>query len=64
MLKHGIHENVTWHAKMSQLLFSRIQGKPACIGLSRQLLPTTHGFIYKMLVACASDNKGRSLLIS
>ena len=27
-------------------------------------LPTTFGCICKMLVACASDNKGRSLVIS
>ena len=47
--------------KCHKLLFSWIQGRPAWIGLWRQLLPTTFDCVYKMLVACASDNEGRSL---
>ena len=27
-IQHGINENITWHTKMSQLLFSGIQGRP------------------------------------
>ena len=34
------------------------------MGLWKQLLPTIVECIYKMLVACASDNEGRSLFIS
>ena len=37
--------------------YPKIQGRPAWIGVWRQLLPTTFGCIYKMLVACASDNE-------
>ena len=38
-----------------------LQGMLAWVGLWRQLLSATSSWIYKMLVACASDNKGRSL---
>ena len=62
--QHGICENIMRHAKMSQMLFLRIQWRLAWIGLWRQLLPPTSGCVYKMLVACASDNKGRSFIIS
>ena len=61
---HGIRENVIWHAIMSQMLFSQIQGRSAWIGLWRQFLPTTFGCINKMLVTCASDNKRISVFIS
>jgi hypothetical protein len=37
--KHDIHENFTWHVKISHMLFSQIQGRPAWIGLRGQLLP-------------------------
>ena len=33
--EHGIHESITWHAKMSQMPFSRIQGRLARIDLLR-----------------------------
>ena len=57
--QHGIYENIKWHAKMSQMLFFSNTRKA---GLNWQFLPTRSQSIYKMLVICASDNKGRSLL--
>ena len=55
--QHDICENVTWHAKMSQV-------RRAWIGLWRQLLPTTSGCIYKMLVAYESDIEGMNSFMS
>ena len=43
--------------------FSQIQGRLTCISLWRQLFLATCRCIYKMLVVCVSDNKGRSLLL-
>ena len=60
--QHGIHENITWHAKMSQMLFSRIQG-----GLNwfLKVAFANYNWMYlQTLVACASDKEGRSLFIS
>ena len=37
------------------------QGRPNWIGVWRQLLPTTFGCIYKMLVTFASDREGSNL---
>ena len=61
-IHHGICENITWHAKMSQMPFSRIQGNTNLNWFFEATMPTIFGCIYKMLVACASENKGRSLL--
>ena len=59
-LQHGTCENVTWHANMSRMPFIRIiQGRPAWNDIWMQLLPTTSRCMYKMLVACASDNEGK-----
>jgi hypothetical protein len=38
-IEHAIHENITWHIKMSYTSFSQMQGRPAWISLWRQLLP-------------------------
>jgi hypothetical protein len=59
---HGIHENVTWHVKMSQMPFSQMKGTPTQISLWRQLFLTTCGCIYKMLVTCATVNKDNKYL--
>lgn len=62
--QHGICANVTWHVKMSPMPFSQIQGELAWSGLWKRFLPISLSCIYKMLVACANDNKGRSIFIS
>jgi hypothetical protein len=56
-----IHENVTWHTKMLQMLF---------IEYKERWLELVFGGNFcqlhmdvKMLVACASDNEARSLYI-
>ena len=53
---------IIWHAKISQMLFSTIQERLTWIGLWSQRLPYTSRCIYKMLVACTHDKKGRNLL--
>ena len=59
--KHSIHENATWYA--TNAIFSNT--RKANLNWSLKVaLPTTFGCVYKMLVACASDEEGRSLFTS
>lgn len=52
--KHGIVKcRMAWQYVTN--IFSQIQESLACIGLWRQLLPTTFGRIHKMLATCARE---------
>ena len=57
---HCIRENVTWHAKCQKVCF--LKYKVGLDWLRRQLLPTTSGCNYIVLVVCANNNEGRTLL--